>query len=411
MPDARNEDSLTWLGQRATGLERLDDFLPKAGKAYASMRNYDLGPQDHSNVSCLSPWVRHRLILETEVLAKTRSVHSFRESEKFIQEVFWRTYFKGWLEHRPDVWRQYQLQLRNLQDELDKSSGMRQDYGNAVAGKTGIECFDAWANELKQTGYLHNHARMWFASIWIFTLRLPWQLGADFFYRHLLDGDPASNTLSWRWVAGLHTKGKHYVARASNIEKYTQGRFSSPNLALDPEPLFEPFEYPICPIDQGDDMRSISDFGLLITEEDCMPEALPLAGNPSGICALCLPEDRSQLPIGDGVSAFVSQAVTDALGRAEKHFDRQAVVHQSKDWEHFLIDWARSINVSTIITAYAPMGPVQNRLETVAPVLEEAGITLLRVKRDYDVHSWPYATRGFFKMKEKIPTLLNKLDL
>jgi deoxyribodipyrimidine photo-lyase len=64
--------------------------------------------------------------------------------------------------------------------------------------------------ELVETGYLHNHARMWFASIWIFTLRLPWELGADFFLRHLLDGDAASNTLSWRWVAGLHTKGKHY---------------------------------------------------------------------------------------------------------------------------------------------------------------------------------------------------------
>ncbi len=75
-------------------------------------------------------------------------------------------------------------------------------------------------------GYLHNHARMWFASIWIFTLRLPWVLGADFFMRHLCDGDPASNTLSWRWVAGLHTRGKTYLARASNIATYTGGRFT-----------------------------------------------------------------------------------------------------------------------------------------------------------------------------------------
>ncbi len=67
------------------------------------------------------------------------------------------------------------------------------------------------------TGYLHNHARMWFASIWIFTLRLPWELGADFFLRHLLDGDPASNTLSWRWVGGMQTMGKTYLARADNI--------------------------------------------------------------------------------------------------------------------------------------------------------------------------------------------------
>ena len=71
---------------------------------------------------------------------------------------------------------------------------------------------------------MHNHARLWFASIWIFTLKLPWELGAAFFLEHLHDGDPASNTLSWRWVAGLHTKGKNYVASADNIEKFTDGK-------------------------------------------------------------------------------------------------------------------------------------------------------------------------------------------
>ena len=63
---------------------------------------------------------------------------------------------------------------------------------------------------------------MWFASIWIFTLNLPWELGANFFYRNLLDADEASNTLSWRWVAGLHTSGKFYLARQDNIEKYSR---------------------------------------------------------------------------------------------------------------------------------------------------------------------------------------------
>ena len=61
-------------------------------------------------------------------------------------------------------------------------------------------------SNLKEDGYLLNHVRMWFASIWIFTFNLPWQLGANFFMENLLDGDPASNTLSWRWVAGLQTK-------------------------------------------------------------------------------------------------------------------------------------------------------------------------------------------------------------
>ena len=83
---------------------------------------------------------------------------------------------------------------------------------------------DAWTRELIETGYLHNHARMWYSSIWIHTLKLPWTLGADFFLRHLLDGDAASNTLSWRGVAGLHTQGKVYLAQKSNIYKFTEGR-------------------------------------------------------------------------------------------------------------------------------------------------------------------------------------------
>ena len=110
----------------------------------------------------------------------------------------------------------------------------------AEQGRTGIDCFDAWSTELRETGWLHNHVRMWFASIWMFTLRLPWELGADFFARELIDFDPASNTLSWRWVAGLHTRGKNYVARADNIARYTQGRYNpAGQLDEDPAPLSE----------------------------------------------------------------------------------------------------------------------------------------------------------------------------
>ena len=66
---------------------------------------------------------------------------------------------------------------------------------------------------------------MWFASIWIFTLDLPWELGAEFFLKHLYDGDSASNTLGWRWVAGIQTPGKHYLASEWNIKKFTNNRY------------------------------------------------------------------------------------------------------------------------------------------------------------------------------------------
>ena len=210
---------------RIEALSRLKAFVPKAGRTYATRRNYDLGAGSHTGVSALSPYLRHRIVTEQDVLEAVLGAHSRQAAEKFVQEVFWRTYWKGWLEMRPEVWTRYQGGLRRALDDINTQSGLRANWEAACTGRTGIECFDAWAQELVATGYLHNHARMWFASIWIFTLRLPWELGADFFLRHLLDGDPASNTLSWRWVGGIQTVGKTYLARPDNIAKYTDGRF------------------------------------------------------------------------------------------------------------------------------------------------------------------------------------------
>ena len=160
--------------------DRLAAYLPKAGRAYAAGRNYDLGPGAHSKVSGLSPWLRHRLLLETDVLGAALGRHGFAASEKFVQEVFWRAYFKGWLEHRPEVWRRYRADLVAQLGLLEKDQSLAVRYEEATQGKTGIECFDAWVQELLHTHYLHNHARMWFASIWIFTLKLPWGSGRGF---------------------------------------------------------------------------------------------------------------------------------------------------------------------------------------------------------------------------------------
>ena len=201
-----------------SALARLQRFVPRAGRDYASMRNYD----DTAQVSTLSPYLRHRIITEEEVLRATLSRYSPQTAEKFVQEVYWRTYWEGWLEQRPRIWTDYRTELRAALNRVQSESGLRQEWEAACKGETGIECFDHWARQLAETGYLHNHARMWFASIWIFTLRLPWTLGADFFLRHLLDGDPASNTLSWRWVGGLQTVGKTYLARPDNISKIHQ---------------------------------------------------------------------------------------------------------------------------------------------------------------------------------------------
>jgi deoxyribodipyrimidine photo-lyase len=168
-------------GSREEALVLLTAFLSKAGKSYKKNRNFDLGAGQHKHVSQLSAYIKRRIITKEDVLRKVLSAHSLNEAGKFIDEIFWRTYFKGWLESRPHLWVQYCADVHHLTHELQTQSGLRDRWAAACLGETEIECFDAWAKELAETGYLHNHARMWFASIWVYTLQLPWQLGADFF--------------------------------------------------------------------------------------------------------------------------------------------------------------------------------------------------------------------------------------
>ena len=214
-----------------TGISKLNYFIENNLQNYSRDRNYDYGPDNRNNISLLSPYISHRTLFEYDIVKSCLKKYKVDQVEKFIQEIFWRVYWKGWLELRPEVWT----------DFCDSYLSIEQSkfYNKALDGNTGIRCFDEWVNELKEYNYLHNHSRMWFASIWIFTLKLPWQLGAAFFMEHLYDGDPASNTLSWRWVAGIQTRGKHYLARSSNISKFTNQRFQYTQLTTDAEPIFE----------------------------------------------------------------------------------------------------------------------------------------------------------------------------
>ena len=116
-----------------------------------------LGKNNHRAVSQLSPFVSHGILNEFDLIKKVLERHPYSKVEKFVQEVFWRVYWKGWLEHRPTVY-----------DDFVAFDGHRcPNYDVAISGKTGISCFDDWVDELKSHNYLHNHARMWFASIWI----------------------------------------------------------------------------------------------------------------------------------------------------------------------------------------------------------------------------------------------------
>jgi len=391
---------------REAGLSRLDAFAPRAGRDYAGTRNFDFGPGQRDNVSMLSPWLRHRLVLEEEVIARALERHSLSTAEKFVQEVVWRTYFKGFMEQRPSIWQDYRADVADLTERLETEPGLRTGYTEAVEGRTGIDCFDAWARELVETGYLHNHARMWFASIWIFTLRLPWQLGADFFLRHLLDGDPASNTLGWRWVGGLHTRGKTYLARADNIAKYTDGRFNpAGQLATSAPPLEEEAEHPLVPLRLPDTIRP-ERAGLLVSEDDCAPETIAWPVQPVAAIGLTATQARSSLPVAQGVYGFTRGAVADALARAAAHHGVESHQAGAEDRGAALAEWAQASALDAVMTAYAPVGPAAERLAAAREALAAAGVRLIEVRRDWDTSAWPHATKGFFKVKKQIPALI-----
>ncbi len=398
---------------RSAGLEKLARFAPRMGGQYRDTRNYDLGIARRDNVSGLSAHVRHRLVLEEEVVRAALERHSPAAAEKFIQEQFWRSYWKGWLEQRPQVWDDYLLRLDEGRRALDRDGGLMARWQAAIEGRTGIAPFDAWAQELQTTGYLHNHARMWAASIWIFTLRLPWALGACWFMERLLDGDPASNTLSWRWVAGLHTRGKHYLARAANIAKYTDGRFD-PKGQLDEtaEPILGWRDWPKRPLP----MRGTADPGLrtgwLLTGEDLTAESLdPGSLRPvalAGGWAEELGRLHNHSPL---VRSWVEDAIADGLRRASAHFDLPMTTLPAEGWREAVLGWARTGQLQQMVTGETPVGPWATLIDGLAGDLEGAGIRLVRLRRRWDAVTWPHATRGFFALKQKIPEMIGELGL
>lgn len=380
------------------GLDRLTAFLPNAGGDYARWRNHDFGPAGDNRVSGLSPWLRHRLLLEETVIDHAIDRHGLDGAEKFIQEVCWRTYWKGFLERRPMHWHDYHVACEEARQQQAKDRRLAADIERALGGETGIEAFDAWVQELRETGYLHNHARMWFASIWVFTLELPWALGADFFLRHLLDGDPASNTLSWRWVAGLHTPGKAYIARSSNINKYTNGRFN-PGYQLNtqvspPEGIERP---PVGPSPTAADWRLTPTSGLLITEEDLLPETL--LGDPDWplVMAVQTTDWRSQGSVSDRVRRFARSGLEDALARNPGARQEGPLELTRPADAEAVRDAALAAGVEQLLTPWIPTGPTADAMAMLDPVLEAAGIRRQPVLRDWDRLHWPSATHGFFR--------------
>ena len=187
------------------------------GGAYAKTRNYLNGA-----VTRISPYLRHGVLSLAEVRdAALWQTRDRRQVEKFVNELGWRDYYQRvYAALGSAIW----------EDREPYKTGYRADeYAAALpedvrAGETGLPCMDAFSQELAETGYLHNHARMWLAAYVVHWRRVKWQAGARWFLEHLLDGDPASNNLSWQWVASTFSH-KPYFFNRENLEKFSHGRY------------------------------------------------------------------------------------------------------------------------------------------------------------------------------------------
>ena len=375
---------------KKAALLRLNDFIGSNLKNYSRDRNYDFGPENRGNISMLSPYLRHRVITEEFTIGKSLEKYQLQRIEKFIQEVLWRTYWKGWLEMRPEVWSDYKLFLNKHK---------KHDITDVTSYKTNINCFDSWTKELIENGYLHNHARMWYASIWIHTLELPWQLGADFFMRHLLDGDPASNTLSWRWVAGLQTKGKSYLASYSNISKFTNNRFGQgdgpylSSIAKDFE--FKEYKANSKKFTEYSDTQSDEIVGLIVTSEDLDLETCQKLSIPNFVYILPYSPEESEI-YSDKVKHFKQSLCDDVCTRL---FSNEQSLTTDKSCS--IIQWAKENKLGKIVTLATPTGYINDYLLGIKNELRDNGIEFIKVFRDYDMKYWNYASKGFFNFFQK----------
>lgn len=191
-------------------------------KAYAATRNHLEGA-----VSGLSPYLTHGFVSLPEVLQCVATKHRLEAQHKFVYELGWREYFRHvWDEHGAGI-------LRSLHaGVLPDGAYARELPVDIREARTGVPAIDQAVRTLYATGMLHNHARMWLASYVVHLRKVHWRAGADWLYAHLLDGDLASNHLSWQWVAGTGSH-KPYLFNAENVARFAPSAWHSAGTVID----------------------------------------------------------------------------------------------------------------------------------------------------------------------------------
>jgi deoxyribodipyrimidine photo-lyase len=394
---------------RSAALSRWESFLPRVPD-YAKLRNYVV--EGHPHVSGLSPAIRCRLITEEEILRSLRERFPFSTVEKFVQELLWRGYWKSWLECHPGVWADYKRQLASVREEISKNQLQRIEA--IQRGGSGVAVIDHFTQELLETGYLHNHARMWWASFWIHVEKLPWPIGADFFYRHLLDGDIASNTLSWRWVAGLQTRGKAYLVRRSNIEKYLappmldqRGLEQLDDDRVETAQFTDDVPHPFALSAAFDNATSLEGrrWGLWLHEEDLHPESLNFFDAvPASIRCFSHDQDDPLNKPGPLRVAYIAASLQDGLSRAADHWKinpDQIALMDIPSLVDGLLQWSNQEKLEIIVLSRPPVGFLRDQLPKMEAALNQQGVRLVTVSRPWDENLYPNAKAGFFNFWER----------
>ena len=378
---------MNFVTTRKEALDVMERYIENNISDYTAKRNFDFGPQNRKNISCLSPYITHRLISEYEVAKKTLSKYPYQKVEKFIQEIFWRVYWKGWLELRPKVWTDFVEDTKNIENT--------KEFEKAINGETNIDCFNDWVKELKENNYLHNHTRMWFASIWIFTLKLPWQKGAEFFLRELYDGDAASNTLSWRWVAGIQTKGKNYIAQNWNINKFTNNKYKDLKLNENPQPIIDQRDYKVSPLSISNN-ETASD-KLVFFENELDFQFFNINNHKKVYCIL-LANDERQVKLGSKVLDYKKNLIKNQI--------------QNSGLKIEFIEGNKFIELSSNDKDFDIVYPsIGENMSFLKRVIKKNNLNINYLTREEDNYCWQFSNKGYFNFKSNIPKILSQFKL
>jgi len=227
-PDASDREAvIAAVKSLSPGLDAVDQAVStvRGGKTSAQTRLSMMDPDCYGRtrnhldgaVTRLSPYIRHGIINASDVRDKALENTSAKNAEKFIQQLAWRDYWQKLYSEFPDhIWNDVEDYKTGF-SERDYADDLPEDIAN---GETGVACIDQFIQILLETGYLHNHARLYVAGYVCHWRRVKWQAGARFFLTHLLDGDPASNNLSWQWVASTFSH-KPYYFNLENVAKFS----------------------------------------------------------------------------------------------------------------------------------------------------------------------------------------------